>query len=65
MTLRDLIRVTGLIPADRQIDELFKDNKHKNLLDFELVAHEAGEQADEVVCATTVVEVKSIYLEYD
>lgn len=65
MKLRDLLRVSGLIPDGRDIDALFKDNKRAYLLDYELVAHEAGEKADEVVNATTVSEVKSIYLEYD
>lgn len=33
--------------------------------DYELVVHEAGEKADEVVAFSVIQEVKSIYLEYE
>lgn len=53
MTLRELLRLAGI-----DMTEPFKPE-----LDYQLVTHQAGEKAYEIVAAEVVWQNKSIYLE--
>ncbi len=54
MRLKEILAAAGIKPEDIQ-----------QYMEYEIVAHEAGEKADEVVYAEVVTEVKTIYLEYE
>jgi len=62
MTLRQILEALAKQTSRSEPIKLLA-KQSADILDYEVVVHEAGEQADEVVDAQLVPEVKSIYLE--